>query len=218
MMGPPLPPLAMALTLYGAPRTRASMVRWYLEEKQIPCAFVSLDLKAGEQRNEPFTTINPFGKVPALVDDSLRGPDGEALKLTESGAILLHLAERYGLEFDPAAPGGTEAALARRSLTGQWLLFANASLGPALFMAESRPEELGRLLASLDRLLAAGPHLLAGSWGDPGWGAADCVVQSYLAYIPVFCPQVDLSSYPAVQASIAATTARPTYLKAMGGD
>ena len=207
----------MALTLYGATRSRASMVRWYLEEKQIPYAFVSLDLKAGEHRHELFTTINPFGKVPALLDDTLSGPDGEALKLAESGAIVLHLAERYGLEFDPATPGGPEAALARRSLTGQWLLFANASLGPALFMAESRPEELGRLLASLDRLLAAGPHLLAGSWGDPGWGAADCVVQSYLGYIPVFCPQVDLSPYPAVQAVITATKGRPAYLKAMGG-
>ena len=57
---------------------------------------------------------------------------------------------------------------------------------------------------------------LAGRWGDPGWGAADCVLQSYLAYIPVFCPQVDLSPYPAVLASIEATGNRPNYQKAMG--
>jgi len=207
----------MALTLYGAARSRASMVRWYLEEKGIPYAFICLDLKGGEQRKEPFTTINPFGKVPALVDDTVAGPDGDGLKLAESGAILLHLAERYGQEFDPSGPGGSEGALARRSLTTQWLLFANASLGPALFQAEARPEELARLLSALDSLLAAGPHLLAGSWGDPGWGAADCVVQSYLSYIPVFCPQVDLSPYPAVTAAIAATQARPAYAKAMGG-
>jgi glutathione S-transferase len=206
----------MTLTLYGAARSRASMVRWYLEEKAIPYAFVQLDLKSGEHRHEPFTTINPFGKVPALVDDALASPDGGPLKLFESGAILFHLAERYGEEFDPQGPGGAEGAAARRSLTAQWLLFANASLGPAMFQLETRPEELARQLATVDGLLAAGPHLLAGVWGDPGWGAADCVLQSYLAYIPLFCPQVDLSPYPAVQAAIEATRNRPTYQKAMG--
>ncbi len=206
----------MTLTLYGAARSRASMVRWYLEEKAIPYAFVQLDLKSGEHRHEPFTTINPFGKVPALVDDALASPDGGPLKLFESGAILFHLAERYGEEFDPQGPGGAEAAAARRSLTAQWLLFANASLGPAMFQLDARPEEFARQLATVDGLLAAGPHLLAGVWGDPGWGAADCVLQSYLAYIPLFCPQVDLSPYPAVQAAIEATRNRPIYQKAMG--
>jgi glutathione S-transferase len=206
----------MTITLYGAARSRASMVRWYLEEKAIPYAFVQLDLKSGEHRHEPFTTINPFGKVPALVDDALASPDGGPLKLFESGAILFHLAERYGEEFDPQGPGGAEGAAARRSLTAQWLLFANASLGPAMFQLETRPEELARQLATVDGLLAAGPHLLAGVWGDPGWGAADCVLQSYLAYIPLFCPQVNLSPYPAVQAAIEATRNRPTYQKAMG--
>jgi glutathione S-transferase len=206
----------MTLTLYGAAHSRASMVRWYLEEKAIPYAFVQLDLKSGEHRHEPFTTINPFGKVPALVDDALASPDGGPLKLFESGAILFHLAERYGEEFDPQGPGGAEAAAARRSLTAQWLLFANASLGPAMFQLEARPDEFARQLATVDGLLAAGPHLLAGVWGDPGWGAADCVLQSYLAYIPLFCPQVDLSPYPAVQAAIESTRNRPTYQKAMG--
>jgi len=205
----------MTLTLYGAARSRASMVRWYLEEKSIPYAFVQLDLKSGEHRHEPFTTINPFGKVPALVDDALSGPDGGPLKLFESGAILMHLAERFGEEFHPEGPGGAEGGAARRSLTAQWLLFANASLGPAMFQLETRPEEFARLLATVDGLLAAGPHLLAGAWGDPGWGAADCVLQSYLAYIPLFCPQVDLSPYPAVQAAIEATRNRPSYQKAM---
>ena len=206
----------MTLTLYGAARSRASMVRWYLEEKAIPYAFVLLDLKSGEHRHEPFTTINPFGKVPALVDDALAGPDGGPLKLFESGAILFHLAESYGEEFHPQSLGGAEGAAARRALTAQWLLFANASLGPAMFQLETKPEELARQLAGLDAILAAGPHLLAGAWGDPGWGAADCVLQSYLAYIPLFCPQVDLSPYPAVQAAIDATRNRPAYQKAMG--
>ena len=202
----------MSLTLYGAARSRASMVRWYLEEKGIPYQWISLDLGAGEQRQPAFLTINPFGKLPALVDDSLAGPDGQALKLFESGAILQHLAEQHGQEF------GGAAGAARRSLSLQWLLFANASFGPALIQAASKPEELERLLATLDPLLSAGPSLLGAGVdaGEPTWGAADCAIQSYLAYLPLFCPQMDLAPFPHVQASIDATRQRPAYQLAMG--
>ncbi|MFN9629374.1 MAG: glutathione S-transferase N-terminal domain-containing protein, partial [Cyanobacteriota bacterium] len=34
----------MALTLYGGPRSRASLVRWYLEEKGLPYTVVPIDL------------------------------------------------------------------------------------------------------------------------------------------------------------------------------
>jgi glutathione S-transferase len=202
----------MSLSLYGAARSRASMVRWYLEEKAIPYTWISLDMGAAEHRQEAFLAINPFGKVPALVDDSLQGPDGGPLKLFESGAILQHLAEHPGQEFSGAT------AAARRSLTVQWLLYANATFGPALIQAASKPEELERQLATLDHLLAAGPSLLGAcaSSGEPSWGAADCAVQSYLAYLPLFCPQVDLSPFPRVQASIEATRQRPAYQLAMG--
>ena len=202
----------MSLTLYGAARSRASMVRWYLEEKGIAYQWISLDLGAGEHRQPAFLAMNPFGKVPALVDDSLAGPDGEPLKLFESGAILQHLAEQHGHEFVGVA------GAARRSLTLQWLLFANASFGPALIQAAAKPEDLERQLTTLDSLLSAGPSLLGGCGSDAaaGWGAADCAIQSYLAYLPLFCPQVDLAPFPHVQASIEATRQRPAYQLAMG--
>ena len=203
----------MSLTLYGAARSRASMVRWYLEEKEIAYQWISLDLGAGEHRQPAFLAINPFGKVPALVDDSLAGPDGQPLKLFESGAILQHLAEQHGQEF--VGPGGA----ARRSLSLQWLLFANASFGPALIQAAAKPEDLERQLTILDALLSAGPSLLGAAGSETtaaGWGAADCAIQSYLAYLPLFCPQVDLAPFPHVQASIDATRQRPAYQLAMG--
>ena len=207
---------AMTLHLHGAPRSRSALVRWYLEEKAIPYTLVSLDLKAGEHRQPAFLAINPFGKVPALVDDDFRGPDGQPLKLFESGAILQHLAEHHGHEF----AGDPIRAAALRSLTAQWVLFANATLGPALFVAENREREFPRLMGVLDGLLAGGHSLLAdrgeaGGWGDPGWGAADCAVQSYLAYLPVFFPDLDLTPYPSVQATIEAVRARPAYVRAM---
>ena len=115
----------MPLTLYGGPRTRASMPRWYLEEKGIPYNLVELDLRGHENRQPDYLSINPFGKLPSLVDDSLIGADGQPLKLFESGAILLHLAECHAGEIQTAL---------QRSLTNQWLLFANATLAIALFV------------------------------------------------------------------------------------
>ena len=200
----------MTLRLFGAARSRAAINRWYLEEKGIPYQWIELDLQAGQQHQPDFLAINPFGKVPALVDEGRQGPDAQPLKLFESGAILLHLAEHHGLEF--SAAGGA----VRRSLTAQWVLFANATLGPALLMAQTRAEGLTRLLASLDPLLSEGRSLLAGEGDDPGWGAADCAVQAYLAYLPIFCPQVALDPFPHIQASIAATQARPAYRSVMG--
>lgn len=201
----------MTLSLYGGSRSRASMPRWYLEEKGIPYQWIPLAMAEGEHRKAPFTEINPFGKVPALVDDGLTGPDGEPLRLFESGAVLLHLAECHAHEFG----GESAAAAARRSLTAQWLLFANATMSTTLFVASSREKEFPRLMAVLDGLLEGGRSLLSGPWGDPGWGAADCAVQAHLAYLPVLAPSVDLTPYPNVQATIAAVQERPAYQRGM---
>ncbi len=190
----------MALTLYGGLRSRASMPRWYMAEKGISFTWTVLDLEAGEHRAEPFLSINPFGKVPALVDEDPALPGGR-LQLFESGAILLYLAERYG---------GELGSPAERALAQQWVLFANATLATALFVPSSREREFPRLLEVLDSLLAQGPLL-----GD-GWSVADCAVQAHLAYLPIFFPQIDLSPWPHVQATIAATQARPAYRAVMG--
>ena len=50
------------------------------------------------------------------------------------------------------------------------------------------------------------------------WGVADCAVSAYLAYLPIFFPQEDLSPYPAIQTLITATHQRPAYRKVMGMD
>ncbi|MFM7240282.1 MAG: glutathione S-transferase family protein [Cyanobium sp.] len=202
----------MALTLYGGARSRASMPRWYLEEKGIAYGWRQLDMEAGEHREEAFTAINPFAKLPALEDDRFSDPAGGPLRLFESGAILLHLAEHDGGEFS----GPPEQAAVRRAKVAQWLLFANATLAVALFVPSNREREFPRLMEVLDGLLAGGRSLMAGPWGDPGWSVADCAVNAYLAYLPIFFPQLDLTPYPNVQAVIAATGQRPAYQRGMG--
>ena len=53
----------MSLTLYGGPKTRASMPRWYLEEKGIPYELKELDLRGNQHRQPDYLTINPFEKL-----------------------------------------------------------------------------------------------------------------------------------------------------------
>lgn len=197
----------MTLTLYGGVRSRASMVRWYLEEKALPYSVVPIDLAAGEQHKPAFLAIQPFGKVPALVDSSFSLANGQPLALFESGAILLHLAEHHARESESPV---------WRSLSVQWVLYANATLGPAMFAAATRPEELTRQLGVLDPLVAEGRSLLRHATSAPEWGAADCAVQAYLAYLPLFCKGLDLAPFPGIQSCIAATEARGAYRLAMG--
>src|SRR4051794_20106131 len=59
-----------------------------------------INIGAGDQFGSGFTAINPNSKIPALCDRS--GP--EPIRVFESGAILVHLAEKFG-EFLPTAPG-----------------------------------------------------------------------------------------------------------------
>ena len=108
------------------------MVRWFLEEKGIDHELIELDLQSQQHRQADFLRINPFGKLPALVDESIVGSDGQPLTIFESGAILLHLAEQHTDDIK---------SVAERALTSQWLLFANATLSIALFVPSSRERE-----------------------------------------------------------------------------
>jgi glutathione S-transferase len=131
------------LKLYGGARSRASIVHWYLEELGIPYEFVKLDMQSGEHLKPEYLAINPFGKVPAIVDEDFR--------LWESGAILLYLADKYSKT--PVSP--KESAV-----FSQWVLFANATLSPGIFGEENREREMPRLLTPLNEIFTKQAFLL----------------------------------------------------------
>jgi GST-like protein len=79
-----------------------------------------VDIGRDEQLTAEFLSLNPNGKIPAIIDPA--GPGGRPLALWESGAILLYLAEKTG-QLLPA-----DASL--RYETIQWLFFQMASVGP----------------------------------------------------------------------------------------
>lgn len=182
------------LKLYGGARSRASIIQWYLEELGVPYEFILLDMQAGEHRQPEFLAINPMGKVPVIVD-------GE-FKLWESGAILFYLAQKYG-----NVPSSLEA----QAELNQWILFANATLGPGVFVEASRERETPKLMKPLNQLLEQQPFLL----GDE-LSVVDVAVGSILAYIPMML-KLDLSEYPAVVDYIKRISERPAFQKTIGG-
>lgn len=182
------------LKLYGGARSRASIVQWYLEELGVPYEFVLLDMMSGEHIQPDFLAINPMGKVPAIVDGNLQ--------LWESGAILLYLAEKYG------AP----TTLEQRAEFAQWVLFANATLGPGIFVEASRAKEMPRLFKPLDQRLAQSPFML----GD-AFTVADAAMGSILSYMPLML-KIDFAGYPALQAYVKQITDRPAFKKTIGGN
>ena len=64
-----------------------------LEELGLDYALHSVNIRAGAQRDPAFKTLNPNAKVPVLVDPDV---EGGPLVLSESAAILVHLAEKTG--------------------------------------------------------------------------------------------------------------------------
>ena len=182
------------LKLYGGARSRASIVKWYLEEIGVPYEFVMLDMQAGAHLQPDFLEINPIGKVPAIADGDF--------KLWESGAILLYLAQKYGK---------MPASLEEQAQIVQWVMFANATLGPGIFVEASRDRETPRLLKPLNDIFEKQPFLTGSEFG-----VADAAVGSILCYIPMML-KLDLSAYPAVLDYMKRISERPAFKGAIGG-
>ena len=182
------------IKLYGAPRTRALIAEWYLKELGLAYELVVVDLQAGAQHKPEFRAINPFGKVPAL--------DDGGTKVWESGAILLYLTEKCG-----KAPTTLEG----RAELYAWVLYANATLTPALLDEKNRAEQLKRAVEPLNDVLSSRQFLIGSELT-----AADVAVGSVLAWSAIAF-NVDYSAFPAVMAYIGRLTQRPAFRQIMGG-
>ncbi len=68
--------------------TRDLRVLWALEEMQLPFELIGMDHPAHDLNRPSYRPLSPFEQIPALDDDGLL--------LSESGAILLHLAHKSG--------------------------------------------------------------------------------------------------------------------------
>jgi GST-like protein len=108
------------LQLYSLPTPNGVKVSIMLEEIGLPYEVHLVDFNKDDQKTPELLSLNPNGKIPAIIDPD--GPGGQPLPLFESGAILQYLAEKTGrlLPQDPA----------RRYQTIQWVYFQMGGIGP----------------------------------------------------------------------------------------
>jgi GSH-dependent disulfide-bond oxidoreductase len=150
------------LQLYSLPTPNGVKVSIMLEETGLPYEVHLVDFGKNDQTTPEFLSLNPNGKIPAILDPN--GPGGKPLGLFESGAILQYLGEKTG-KFLPADA-------ARRYETIQWLHFQMGGIGPMFGqlgffhkfagkeIADKRPLE--RYAAESKRLLGVMEHRLDG--------------------------------------------------------
>lgn len=155
------------LQLYSLPTPNGVKVSIMLEEIGLPYEAHKIDIGANETWTPEFLSLNPNGKIPAILDP--HGPGGKPFALFESGAILVYLAEKS----DKFLPND----LATQYETLQWVFFQMASIGPMFGqlgyfhkfagkeIEDKRPlkryvDESARLLGVLDGRLADRTYIM----------------------------------------------------------
>jgi GSH-dependent disulfide-bond oxidoreductase len=107
------------LQLYYFPTPNGRKISIALEEMALPYEVVPVNILEGEQQRPEFLEISPNNRIPALVDWT---PDGERIRLFESGAILQYLGRKSGRLYPTAEPA--------RCWVDSWLFWQMAGLGP----------------------------------------------------------------------------------------
>lgn len=184
------------IDVYSANTPNGVKVTIALEEIGEPYNLHVLNLSEKDQKQPDFIKINPNGRIPAIIDND--GPDGKRLRVFESGAILLYLAEKYG-KLLPSDPQDRIDAIA-------WAFFQTGGIGPIMgqagFFKKNFPEfqdgfdrfnsESHRLVSVMDDVLKHKQYLA----GDD-MSIADIMNYGWLDRAPNYFG-FDMSSYPAV--------------------
>ena len=206
------------IQLYSLPTPNGVKVSVMLEETGLPYEPHLVDFDSNEQRSPEFRSLNPYGRIPAILDPD--GPGGQPLPLFESGAILIYLADKSGqfLPRDPAA----------RYQSIQWLMFQMGGVGPMFGQLgffhkfagkdyqDKRPRE--RYVAESRRLLEVLEARLAGrTWimGD-AYTIADMAIFPWVRNLIGFYEAgelVGIASFPHVTRALDAFLARPAVMR-----
>lgn len=163
--------MASRPTLFYAPHTRATGALALMEELDVPYNLEVLNFKAGEQRSPKYLSVNPMGKVPAVLHNG-------AL-VTEQPAVYLYVADLY--------PGKGLAPAIGDPLRGpylRWMVYYGSSFEPAIVdrsqkHAPAPPStcpygDFDTMLTTLNDQLRKGPWMLGEQFtaADVLWGVA----------------------------------------------
>jgi len=188
----------------GKGLARDTRVRWALEEAGLPYEVRLVSFRA--MKEAPHLALHPFGQIPTFEEDGLA--------LFETGAIVLHIAERR--------PGLFPADANARARAIAWMFAALNTVEPPILdlvtvkLAEGdRPWKAERLPLVLERLRARLNQLAArlgdGDWLDGGFSAGDLLMVSVLLRLR---PSGLLDEFPGLAAYVARGEARPAYQRA----
>jgi GSH-dependent disulfide-bond oxidoreductase len=206
------------IQLYSLPTPNGVKVSVMLEETGLPYEPHLVSFDTHDQQSPEFRSLNPYGKIPAILDPD--GPGGRPLPLFESGAILLYLADKSGqfLPRDGAA----------RYETMQWLMFQMGGVGPMFGQVgffnkfagkdfeDKRPRD--RYVTEARRLLAVLEQRLAGrDWimGE-AYTIADMAIFPWVNNLVTFYEAgglVGIADHPNVLRTLAAFLVRPAVVK-----
>ena len=201
------------LQLYSINSPNGVKVSIMLEETGLAYEPHLVLISDNESWTPEFLSLNPNGKIPAIIDPN--GPDGEPIALFESGAILTYLADKTG-QFLPASG-------ARRYQTLQWVFWQVGHVGPMFgqvgffhkfagrHFEDKRPlkrfaDESKRLLAMLDERLGSR------DWIMDDYSIADIATLGWVRNLIGFydaADVVDYASFKNVQAWLERGLARP---------
>lgn len=204
------------IQLYSLPTPNGIKASLMLEETGLPYEAHLVTLDAADVKSPEFTSLNPNGRIPAIIDPN--GPDGP-VEVFESGAILIYLAEKTGRFF-----GETAADKARIT---SWLMWQMGGLGPMMGqlgyfvkwagaeIEDPRPakryaDETRRLLGVLDGALA-GQDWVAGNYS-----IADMAIGPWISALDIYEAQdmVGFDGFANVKAYEARFLARETVQRA----
>jgi GSH-dependent disulfide-bond oxidoreductase len=197
------------LYTWGTPNGKKVSI--FLEELGLPYEVHPINLSKGEQMTHEYLAINPNNKIPAIIDSD--GPGGQPLKLFESGAILMYLAEKTG-KFWPQDKR-------KRYEVIQWLMFQMGGVGPMFGQAnyffrlsekvpyaiERFHKEALRLYGVLERELAQREYL----GGE--YSIADIATYPWVGRHEMH--QVNLEQFPNVKRWFDAVSTRPAVQRGM---
>ncbi|MBA3878154.1 MAG: glutathione S-transferase [Sphingobium sp.] len=201
------------LQYYGLPTPNGVKVSIMLEETGLPYEVHLVDFAKNDQKSPEFLSLNPNGKIPAILDPA--GPGGAPLALFESGAILLYLAEKTGLFLSPDP--------VERWQTIQWVMFQMGGVGPMFGQLgfftkfagkdyeDKRPRD--RYLDETKRLLGVMDAALAGrDWFMGDYSIADISMLGWVNGLVNFYgngPLVGFDDFANVKAWLARGLERP---------
>ena len=173
------------LQLYSVPTPNGVKVSIMLEEIGLPYEVHAINFGKNETTTPEFLSLNPNGKIPAIIDPD--GPGGKPFGLWESGAILMYLADKTGklMAKDPA----------QRWETIQWVFFQMGGIGPMFGQLgffhrfagkdfeDKRPRD--RYVAETKRLLGVLEKRLDGrDWVMGDYSIADISMIGWVRNIP----------------------------------